>query len=222
MQRVITFYGTSVGKKAVMAVSGGMLYGFVVGHLLGNLQVYLGPAALNGYARQLQQLGPLLWGVRSVLLLVLLAHLVPAFQLTLATWSARGGRYRVRSDAATTYAARTMIVTGPLLLAFVLFHLVHFTAPGVAMSSGYEHSFGDVYSNVVSGFSVGWVTALYLLAQLALCYHLYHGGASMLQTLGLDPPQSGPWPRRIAEGLAVLIGIGNSSIPIAVWIGVVR
>lgn len=222
MSRAIAFYETSIGKKAVMAVSGAVLFGFVVGHLLGNLQVYLGPAALNGYAEHLRDLGPLLWLARLVILLGFACHLLPAYQLTVESWSARGGRYRVRRDAATTWAARTMIATGPLVLLFVLYHLAHFTVPGVAMSAGYAHNPGDVYANVVNGFSIGWVSAIYLLAQAGLGLHLYHGGTSLLQTLGLDHPRYEGLLRRVAEVTAVGIWLGNSSIPLAVLAGLVQ
>lgn len=222
MLRAIAFYETSIGKKAVMAVSGAVLFGFVVGHLLGNLQVYLGPAALNGYAGHLQDLGPLLWLARLVILLAFACHLLPAYQLTVESWTVRGGRYRVRRDAATTWAARTMIATGPLVLLFVLYHLAHFTVPGVAMSAGYAHNPGDVYANVVSGFSIWWVSAIYLLAQAGLGLHLYHGGTSLLQTLGLDHPRYEGLLRRVAEVTAVGIWVGNSSIPLAVLAGLVQ
>jgi len=222
MLRAIAFYETSIGKKAVMAVSGAVLFGFVLGHLMGNLQIYLGPAALNGYAEHLRALGPLLWVVRLGILAAFVCHLVPAYQLTVESWTARGGRYRVQRDAATTWAARTMIATGPLLLLFVLYHLAHFTVPGVAMSAGYAHNPGDVYANVVSGFSVWWVSALYLIAQAGLGLHLYHGGTSLLLTLGLDHPRYDALTQRAAEVLAVVIWVGNSSIPVAVLLGLVK
>jgi succinate dehydrogenase / fumarate reductase cytochrome b subunit len=222
MQRAIVFYDTSIGKKATMAISGAVLLGFVVGHMIGNLQVYLGAAALNGYAEHLRALAPLLWLARIAVLAAFIGHVVPAYQLWVESWSARGARYQVRKDVVTTWAAQTMIATGPLVLLFVLYHLAHFTVPGVAMSTGYAHSPSDVYANVVNGFSIPWVSALYLLAQAGLGLHLYHGGTSMLQTLGLDHPSYGAAANRIAELVAIVIWIGNSSIPIAVLAGVVR
>ncbi|MBN2196265.1 MAG: succinate dehydrogenase cytochrome b subunit [Polyangiaceae bacterium] len=223
MQRAIALYDTSVGKKAVMAVSGAVMFGFVVGHLLGNLQVYLGPAALNGYAEHLQALKPLLWLVRFTLLAAIVLHLLSAHQLWVRGWFARGRRrYRVERSAATTYAGRTMWMSGPLILLFLLYHLAHFTFPGLAMSVGYAHSIGDVYANVVNGFSVWWVAVLYLAAQACLGLHLYHGGASMLQTLGLDHPRFGGVAQGIAKPLAIMIWLGNSSIPVAVLAGLAR
>jgi succinate dehydrogenase / fumarate reductase, cytochrome b subunit len=222
MQRAIAFYGTSIGKKAVMAVTGAGLFGFVVGHMIGNLQVYLGPAALNGYAEHLRALGPLVWMVRFGVLGAFIFHLLPAYQLWVVSWFARGRGYRMRADAATTWAARTMFATGPLVLLFLIYHLAHFTLPGVAMSRTYAHSSGDVYANVVSGFSVPWVSAVYLLAQAGLGLHLYHGGVSMLQTLGFDHPRYAGPVARFAEVLAIVIWIGNSSIPVAVLAGLVR
>ena len=153
MQRALTLYDTTIGKKAVMAVTGLLLLGFVVGHMLGNLQVYLGAEQLNGYAHKLRQLGPLLWAVRGVLLSVFF-HILAALQLLWRSWGARGVGYRKSKSLATGYAARTMVYSGPLLLLFVLYHLAHFTYPGIAMDLGYQHSPSDVYSNVVNGFKV--------------------------------------------------------------------
>lgn len=222
MQKALTLYDTTIGKKAVMAITGIVLYGFVIGHMLGNLQVYLGPQALNDYAAKLREFGPLLWLVRGFLLAMLVLHLIPAYQLTVQSWPARGTAYQQYRDAATGYAARTMWISGPLILFFLLYHLAHFTVPGVAMSSGYEHSHADVYANVVSGFSIPWVAALYVAAQAFLTLHLYHGGTSLLQTLGFNHPRYRGTSDTIARTFALLIFLGNTSIPLAVYVGLVK
>jgi succinate dehydrogenase / fumarate reductase cytochrome b subunit len=222
MQKVLTLYETTVGKKAVMAVTGLLLMGFVVGHMLGNLQVYFGPEQLNSYAEKLKQLGPLLWAVRAALLSALLVHLTAAAQLVWGTWGARGIGYRKFTNQATTYAAMTMKYTGPLILLFVGYHLAHFTYPGIAMGNGYEHSPTDVYANVVNGFSVPLVAALYVAAQIALGFHIYHGGWSLLHTLGVDHPRYNERLRTWAKRLAVVVVLGNVSIPVAVVAGFVN
>jgi succinate dehydrogenase / fumarate reductase cytochrome b subunit len=190
--------------------------------MLGNLQVYFGPEQLNSYAEKLQRLGPLLWAVRAVLLAALLVHLVAATQLVWGSWGARGVGYRKYTNQATTYAAVTMKYTGPLILLFVAFHVAHFTYPGLAMDSGYEHSSTDVYANVVNGFSVPLVAALYVAAQIALGFHLYHGGWSLLHTLGVDHPRYNDPLRLWAKRLAVIVVLGNVSIPVAVLAGFVN
>lgn len=222
MQNTLTLYGTTIGKKAVMAVTGLLLFGFVVGHMLGNLQVYLGPEQLNGYAQHLKDLGPLLWAVRLGLLAAFTLHIVAAVELWAGTLKARGVAYRRKQDAATDYAARTMVVSGPLIMLFVAYHLAHFTVPGVAMTDGYAHSHADVYANVVNGFSVPWVSALYVAAQVLLGLHLYHGGSSLLQTLGFNHPQYHGRARLAAQLVTAAVVLGNVSIPLAVLLGLVR
>jgi succinate dehydrogenase / fumarate reductase cytochrome b subunit len=222
MQKALTLYETTVGKKAVMALTGLVLFGFVLGHMLGNLQVYLGPEQLNGYAKHLKDLGPLLWAIRFFLAGALFFHVVASTQLWLETVKARGIGYRRKTDAVTGYAARTMWLSGPLILLFLGYHLAHFTFPGLAMSAGYGFSHSDVYANVVNGFSVPWVSALYVVAQMMLGIHLYHGAWSLLQTLGFHHPQYHDPARLAAQFAAALIVVGNISIPLAVLSGMVR
>jgi succinate dehydrogenase / fumarate reductase, cytochrome b subunit len=221
MQKALTFVDTTIGKKTIMAVTGLVWFGFVVGHMLGNLQVYLGPEKLNAYAKSLKDLGPLLWAARLTLLGAIGLHIWAALSLVTASGAARPVGYRVKRNVATNYAAITMKLSGPILLLFMLYHLAHFTVPGIAMTSGYEHSHTDVYNNVVRGFSVPWVAALYVLAQLALGLHLYHGSWSLLQTLGLSHPRYNAQRKLISQGLAAVVIIGNLSFPIAVQAGVI-
>jgi len=218
MSRVVGFYGSTLGKKILMAVTGIVLFGFVVGHMLGNLQIYLGAEQLNHYAELLQSNKGLLWTVRSVLLFCVLVHIVAAVQVWLRSRASRPVRYRVFRPPAVDYAARTMVWSGPIIAVFVVYHLLHLTVGSVHQ----EFVRGEVYSNVVAGFSVPWVAALYMIANPLLGFHLYPGLWSLFQTLGLDHPRLAPLRRPFAVVMAALIAAGNISIPLSVLTGVVR
>ena len=201
-----------------MAATGLLLYGFVVGHMLGNLQVFLGPEALNAYAEMLQHAlhGTGVWIARGVLLLAVLLHIWAAVSLTVANAGARPVGYRAWQARQSTYASRTMVWSGPLLLLFIVYHLAHFT-------TGHTHPDfvrGDVYRNLVVGFQNPFASAFYILAMLALGLHMYHGFWSMLQTLGASHPR---WTRLrgVVSGLlAFAVVAGNISMPVAVLLGV--
>ena len=223
MQKTLSLFDSTIGKKAVMAVTGLVLLGFVIGHMLGNLQVYLGADALDGYAHKLRTLGPLLWGVRGVLLLALLLHGWMVVDLYARSATARPISYRVYNTVATNYAAKAMWLSGVVILLFVVYHLAHFTYPGLSMSSNYAHdAHGKVYQNVVNGFRVPWVSGVYLLAQVFLGMHIFHGAWSVLQTLGVSHPSYNIRLRGFARTLAVIIVVGNCSIPMAVLAGLVK
>jgi succinate dehydrogenase / fumarate reductase cytochrome b subunit len=218
MSWVSAFLGSSVGRKLVMAVTGIVLFGFVVGHLLGNLQIYQGPEKINHYAHLLKSMGPLLWAVRAGLLLIVGLHIWAATVLTLTSWSARPIGYRKTRYQESDYASRTMRWSGPLLFLFIVYHLLHFT-------TGTVHPHfdpADVYSNVVIGFSNPWVAGFYILAMLALGLHLYHGLWSMLQSLGLSHPRYDALRRVFAAVFTLFLVGGNISIPVAVLTGVIR
>ncbi|MCU0304269.1 MAG: succinate dehydrogenase cytochrome b subunit [Thermoanaerobaculales bacterium] len=211
-------YSSTIGKKILMAVTGIILFGFVVGHMLGNLQLYLGAEQLNAYADKLQSLGPLLWVIRAGLAFCVGVHVVAAVQLWLRNRASRPVRYRLFRPPEVDYAARTMMWSGPIILLFILYHLGHLTVGCL------HHDFirGDVYHNVVTTFRIWWVAGFYMLANLLLAVHLYHGLWSLFQTFGWDHPLFGRARRWIAIGFAVLIGAGNVSLPLAVLAGVVR
>ena len=220
MQGRATFLSSSIGRKVVMAVTGIALYGFVVGHMIGNLQIYLGPKAINDYAEFLQHFlhGQGIWVARAVLLAAVSLHIWAAVCLTLSNWAARPVGYRKWQARESSYASRTMVWSGPILAAFVLYHLAHFTLGSV------HPAFvkGDVYRNVVVGFQNPLVSGFYILAMAALGLHMGHGFWSMLQTLGLSHPR---WNRVRHAASALLAGIvvlGNISIPIAVLTGAVH
>jgi succinate dehydrogenase cytochrome b subunit len=212
------FYSSTVGKKAVMAVSGCILFLFVIGHLIGNLQIYEGPEKLNRYAVFLRSLPALLWTVRIVLLLMVALHIWSSVQLALRNLEARPAGYVKKKATQSSYASRTMYWSGPIILAFVIYHLLDFTF-GQVNPHFVE---GDVYSNVVASFSLIPVSAFYIFAMLLLGMHLYHGLWSMFQSLGFYHPRYTLALKRLAAVVAILIAAGNISIPVAVMAGVVR
>ncbi|MFO0550117.1 MAG: succinate dehydrogenase cytochrome b subunit [Polyangiaceae bacterium] len=221
MQKTLSLYDTTIGKKAVVAITGVVLYGFVIVHMLGNLQVFLGPARYNAYAASLKAMPALVWGMRIIMLSSAILHVTTSLSLVARSAAARPVGYRVRHHAATNSAALTMRYGGPALLLFILYHLAHFTFPGVAMG-GYKHSELDVYSNFVHGFRVPWVTAIYVSAQIFLGLHLYHGAYSMLQTLGLSHPRFEHAKRMLPSALGVGVATGNIIMPLAVLAGIIR
>ncbi len=215
---------SAVGKKAAMAVSGIVLFGYVLLHMLGNLKLYEGPQKLNDYAGFLREAGAplvppegLLWLVRAVLLLAVVVHVWAAWSLTRASRAARPERYQKREAVVMSYAARTMRWGGVVLLLFVVYHLLHLTT-GTAHQDFVP---GDVYHNVVAGFRVWWVALVYVAAQAALGFHLYHGLWSMFQSLGWNHPRYNPWRKRFAQVFAWTITLGNVSFPLAVLTGVI-
>jgi succinate dehydrogenase / fumarate reductase cytochrome b subunit len=215
---VLGFFGSSVGKKMVMAVTGVILFGFVVGHMIGNLQIYQGPEKLNAYAALLKSTGGMLWVIRFGMLATAALHIWAATSLTLTSWSARPQSYRVVESRGSTYASRTMRWGGPILGFFIVYHLLHLTVGSAHPSFDHE----NVFANVVIGFSTWWVSASYIVAMLALGLHLYHGAWSMFQTMGLNHPRYNPLIRIFATAFALAIVVGNISIPVAVLSGVVH
>lgn len=203
-----------------MAVTGVILVGFLIAHFLGNALVFVGPEAINAYSAGLHNLAELLWVARIVLIVSVGLHIFCALRLAGKNTAARPQRYKVKRDLATNYAARTMIWSGPILLGFILFHLAHLTL-GVTPGD-YAHSHSDVYSNVVRGFSIPWVSGFYIVSMLALGNHLYHGVWSMFQSLGLNHPTYNPRLMRAALGVTLLVTLGNISIPLAVLLGIVH
>jgi succinate dehydrogenase / fumarate reductase cytochrome b subunit len=218
-------YRSAVGKKAVMAVTGILLFGFVLVHMLGNLKMYEGPKFLNSYGVFLRHVGEpavpayvLLWIARLVLLGAVVLHLWAAWQLTRMSRAARPRDYATRLKIHTTYASRTMRWGGVIVLLFVVYHLLDLTA-GVVNPHYVE---GDVYHNVVASFSLWYVSLFYILAQVALGFHLYHGLWSLFQSLGWNHPRFNHWRSGFAHAFAWIITVGNISFPLAVLTGLVR
>jgi succinate dehydrogenase / fumarate reductase cytochrome b subunit len=214
------FLASTVGQKLAMAITGMILFGFLIVHMLGNLQVYLGAEAFNGYSRLLHSLlhGQALWIARAVLLASVLIHIWAAFSLWRRSRAARRTGYRQLRPRESTYASRTMRWSGLVVLAFVIYHLLDLTL-GTVNPDFIE---GDVYHNFVASFRAMPVAIFYLLANVCLGFHLYHGSWSFLQTLGLNHPRYNLLRDRLAMGVAVLVVAGNLSFPIAVLAGAVR
>ena len=223
IDRAARFYTAPIGKKAVMAVTGVMLVGYVVAHLLGNLQIYSStPAQINGYAAFLHNpdTAVALWAARAVLLLAVILHITAAVQLFFQNRAARPVAYVKKDDVPSSYAARTMVWSGPIVAAFVIFHVLHLTV-GAVGPAAHEIAANqpDVRYNVIAGFQNPVISAFYIFAMILLCMHLYHGVWSMCQSLGISHPR---YTRKLKTGsaiLAILIAIGNCSIPIAVMTG---
>ena len=222
---LLELYGSAVGKKYAMALSGIVLMAYVLLHMIGNLKLYFGQEAMDEYAEWLRVFGApavpdmtTLWIVRVLLLVAFVVHIHAAYALTIMNRRARPERYQSRRDyLAADFAARTMRWTGVIVLLFVLFHLADLTWGYV--NPEFEH--GAVYSNVVASFSRPVVSAFYIVANLALGLHLYHGAWSLFQTMGWNRPRFNHWRRWFAIAFAVVVAGGNISFPIAVLAGVV-
>jgi len=218
--RAPSFWQSTNGKKVVMAVTGCILFLFVIGHLLGNLLVFAGSERYNAYAAFLHFDDTLLWIVRSVLIVSVVLHITATVQLALRNKRARPIGYSRKEAINSSYASRTMYWSGPIVLAFVIFHLLEFTAGYIHPGSQFIK--GDVYHNVVAGFSVWWVSVWYIFALCLLGLHLRHGIWSMFQSVGYNHPRHTPLLRKAALIIAALIVLGYISIPISVLTGLVK
>ena len=175
---------------------------------------------MNHYSALLKSLPSLLWGARITLLLAVGLHIWSSFQLWLLQREARPVKYVKKANLNSTYASRTMLWSGPIIVAFVIFHLLHFTFGTVHPGGPFDEH--NVYNNVVTGFQVWPVSLFYIIAMIMLCYHLYHGLWSMFQSLGFSHPVYTPWLQRIAKVVAILIAVGYISIPVAVLAGFIK
>jgi succinate dehydrogenase / fumarate reductase cytochrome b subunit len=214
--RVGSLWSSAVGKKALMAVTGVVLFAYVLAHMAGNLQAYAGAARLDRYGEQLRVFPALLWTARAILLVALLVHVVAGVQLWLGRERARPVEYGEYRAVGSTPASRTMIWTGLLTLGFVVYHLLDLTF-GVANPSFEE---GRIFHNVVASLSRGAAAAFYVIAVAGLGFHLWHGLWSMTQSLGLSARAWVPGVRRAAVTLATIITVGFASIPLAILFGV--
>lgn len=233
MSWILDFYRSAMGKKVIMALTGLVLFGFVLGHMVGNLKLYqgvyeagvhAGDHKIDVYGEGLREFGApflghaqLLWIIRLVLLASVILHAHSAFSLWKLSRGARGSSYRQWSPQASTYASRTMRWGGILVLLFIIYHLLHLTTGNV--HPDFEQ--GEVFHNVVVGFSNPLTSGFYILANLALGLHLYHGLWSLFQTLGVSGPRADQLRRAFAAAFAIVITIGNVSFPLAVLGGLV-
>ena len=214
------FLASSVGRKIVMAASGIVLFGFVTVHMLGNTQAYMGAESFNGYAKFLHSMlhGGGIWIFRAVLLLATGLHVWSATTLTLDNLAARPVGYRAQQSVASTWASRTMRWSGVILAAFIVFHLMHLTTGQT--HPAFDHA--NPYANFVSGFKVPATAAFYIVAQLCLGLHMWHGVWSFTQTLGLSHPRYEGLRRNFATGLTLLVVGVNISYPVAVITGFIH
>ena len=219
MNRLTLFWQSSVGKKAVMAVTGLILVAYLITHVLANLLVFSGPERINRYAQLLHASGAALWGARLVLLAAAILHIVAATQLALRSRAARPQAYAAgRDPQVSSLAARTIRWGGALILIFLIYHILHFTT-GAAHPDFVEL---NPHHNVTTGFRSPWVAAVYLVAMVAIGLHLYHGVWSSGRSLGLSQPSPRPLHRRLALALAVFVWLGFTAIVIAGFLGRIR
>ncbi len=205
MTRPRMLWQTTVGKKAVMAVTGLVLAGYLISHVLANLLVFGGPDRINRYAALLHGTGGALWGARLILLVAVILHIVAAVQLTLRSRAARPQPYAGgRVPQASTLAGRTIRWGGALILIFLVYHILHFTT-GTAHPDFIEL---DPYHNVSTGFRNPWVAGFYLLAMIAVGLHLYHGLWSSGRSLGVAQPSPRPFQRGLARAVAAAVWLG--------------
>ena len=206
------FYRNTIGKKAVMAVTGVILTGWIIGHVLGNVLIFGGPGAVNEYARLLKSNMALLWGLRVFMIVAVVLHVVAAVQLVRQQRATRPVGYTRQVPQESTFASRTIRWGGLVLALFLIYHILHMTTGTVHPS--FSHT--DVYSNMVVGLRVPWVAAIYLIAVAALGFHLHHGMWSVFQSLGFAGQTISPGRRRLATAVALFVYIGFTAIPLAI------
>ena len=225
MNPISSYLSSSIGRKWIVALTGLGLFGFVVGHLIGNLQVFLGPEPLNRYALFLQSLGELLWVIRLGLLAMVVAHIVFTIKLRMENRAARPVGYAVTNRRAATLPARMMTLSGLMVLCFIIFHLLHFTAQKIDPSFAHmTDAMGrhDVYRMMITGFKNPWASGFYIVAVGLLAMHLNHGIGSLFQTLGLNSAKLRPLWEKGGVAFSWLIFLGYASIPVAVLTGVLK
>jgi succinate dehydrogenase / fumarate reductase cytochrome b subunit len=227
---LVDLYGTALGKKYVMAITGILLIGFVIAHAIGNLKMYLGPEEFNHYGEFLRELlVPILprtvalWLMRIGLITAIVLHIHSAYGLTRINHEARAVKYQGPRDyQVANFASRTMRWTGIIVGLFLVFHLADLTW-GWVTAAGTDGTFvrGLPYENVVLSLGRWWVAAIYIIGNIALGIHLFHGSWSMFQSLGLNNPRFNKWRRGLAVGIAAFVVVVNCSFPIAVLAGIV-
>jgi succinate dehydrogenase / fumarate reductase, cytochrome b subunit len=223
---IAAFYRSSIGRKMIVALTGVILMLFVIGHLLGNLQIFLGPRWVNDYAQHLRDLGPLLWLVRIVLLVSVLLHIYFTILLAIENRRARPLAYVRKENVKASFASRHMVVSGLVVLAFIIFHLLHFTGrkfdPHFPLLKNDPLNHYDVYSMMVYGFQNVYVSAFYIIGLFLLTLHLTHGASSFFQSLGLNDKKLTPQLAFGARIFAWFLFIGYTAIPVAVLLGLIQ
>lgn len=222
------FYSSSIGKKLLVALTGIALVVFILGHMIGNLLVFAGPEAINEYGHMLQTSlhGAGVWIARLGLVAAVVIHIVATIQLTVANKAARKDAYGKQRFQVSSTSSRTMIWSGLTILAFIVYHLLHFTIrvgneynnPALYSYNLHGEEVHNVYKMVIDGFSWWPASVFYIIAMLLLCSHLGHGVASIFQTLGLATHKTWPLFKKLGQAFALLILVGNCSIPIAILV----
>lgn len=215
----MNLFKSTVGRKILMAVTGLMLVGFISVHLLGNLSVFLGADAINAYAKHLHDLGPLVWIFRLAMLVIFAVHITFGVQLYLENRAATPDNYAVQKSLVTTFSAKTMVFTGLIVLAFLLYHLLHFTVqitnPDIsAVNLPLIHGHLDVFTMVTLSFQKVFIALVYIVAMIALTLHIYHGFSSWVQTFGLSNGASQDKVITIGRILAIAYGLAYIAIPL--------
>jgi len=230
--KVLThIFSSSLGKKFIMAVSGFVLFLFVVGHLAGNLQIFLGAEAINRYGHFLQSNPELIWPARLFLLLMIALHIWSAIKLSAENRAARPIGYGEYKPVGSSYASRTMLMSGLIIFAFIIYHLLHFTVQNQYINftgqnfntfvdqADPAHPRHDIFKMMVVGFRNPLVSGFYLVGMALLCLHLSHGVSAMFQSLGWKNKAYGPVLDKAARVIAWIIFLGYSSIPVAILVG---
>ena len=214
-RRPAQLWNSTIGKKIVMALTGAIGVGYLVAHVSGNLLVLAGPEKINTYAALLKSNPGLLWTARAILIVAVLLHIIAAYQLARMSQKSRPISYKRWRAVGSDFASRTMRWTGPLVGLFIVYHLLHFTL-GTVHPNFDER---NVYHNIISGFQVWFVSAIYIIAMLALALHLYHGAWSMFESLGINHLKYNRLIRVLATVITVVVVVGFISIPVAVLLG---
>ena len=214
-RRPAQLWNSTVGKKIVMALTGAIGVGYLVAHVSGNLLVFASAERINAYAALLKSNPVLLWTARTILIVAVLLHIIAAYQLARMSQTSRPVSYKRWRAVGSDFASRTMRWTGPLVGLFIVYHLLHFTL-GTVHPSFDEY---NVYHNVISGFQVWYVSAIYIIAMLALSLHLYHGAWSMFESLGINHLKYNRLIRILATFVTIVVVVGFISIPVAVLLG---
>ena len=218
LMRVARFYESTIGKKAVMAVTGLILFGFLIVHMLGNLQIFIGREVMNHYAETLHGNPALLWTARTILLISVALHIWASIQLSIIKKDARPVSYVKRANVGSSWASRSMMLSGPIIAAFVVFHLLHLTTGTIHPQFVELHA----YENLVTGFLVVPFALVYIVVMILIGFHLSHGVWSMFQSMGMSHPRYTPVIKRFASIFSWILVAGFISIPVAVLTRVVK
>ena len=231
MNLISRIFHSSVGKKYIMAISGAAMFGFVIAHLIGNLQIFIGREAINRYGHFLQSNMEIVWPARLGLLVMVGLHIWAAIRLSKENKAARPVAYTSNlPPVVASYASRTMLMSGLIILSFIIYHLLHFTVqvPVINLTGqnfvDLHDNLGrhDVYGMMVLGFSNPWVSLFYIIGMALLCLHLSHGVSAMFQSLGWKKKEYACWIDGFARAIAIFLFVGYVSIPISIMLGLVK